>query len=266
MFEHYIICVDFTIYLFFICVFQLYVWYNHIDIIAGLLITYIQKYYNMEPGPQPLAPGPYVLLAIMTFLENKSMLLILLVHCFCECSCFEINSMTENFNSVLLFSGENLLMSAELEGCVTWFIYFCIFFRYGSYSFPKFHHCGICVTDFREEGLFAPHHQPRKGPSWIVLAKSCKKVMEFFSSKVAGYNLTKKGLHQRFFPVKFAKLFRAVFNQGNFWQMILYVLGLYEILPVFSTQWQLIFLRLHNDNCPCGTVSKQWLFGGLLNK
>ena len=62
--------------------------------------------------------------------------------------------------------------------------------------------------------------------------------MEFFFGKVAGFNLTKKGLHQRFFPVKFVKLFRAVFNQGNFWQMILHLVGLYEILPVFSTQFQ----------------------------
>ena len=68
--------------------------------------------------------------------------------------------------------------------------------------------------------------------------KSCKKVTEFFFSKVAGYNLTKTGFHQRFFPVKFVKLFRAVFNQGNFWQMILHLVGLYEILPVFSTEFQ----------------------------
>ena len=33
----------------------------------------------MEPGPQPLAPGPYVLPVIMTFLENKSMLLLLVL-------------------------------------------------------------------------------------------------------------------------------------------------------------------------------------------
>ena len=63
-------------------------------------------------------------------------------------------------------------------------------------------------------------------------------MVEFFFSKFAGYNLTKKGLHQRFFPVKFVKLFRAVFNQGNFWQMILHLVGLYEILPVFSTEFQ----------------------------
>ena len=53
-----------------------------------------------EPQPSALAPGSYVLLVIMTFLENKSMLLVLIVRCFCEYSCFEINSMTEKFNSV----------------------------------------------------------------------------------------------------------------------------------------------------------------------
>ena len=34
--------------------------------------------YYMDPGPQPSAPGPYVLLAIITFLENTCMLLVLL--------------------------------------------------------------------------------------------------------------------------------------------------------------------------------------------
>ena len=58
--------------------------------------------YDMAPGPHPLAsvPDPHTLLVIMTFLENQSMLLVLLVHCFCEYSCFEINSMAEKFNSV----------------------------------------------------------------------------------------------------------------------------------------------------------------------
>ena len=127
-------------------------------------------------------------------------------------------------NSVLLFSSENMLMSAEHKEYVTWFIYFLDHYR-------------ICVTDFKEGGLSAPHH-PWAAPKRPMLnrVKSCKKVMEFFFSKVAGYNLTKKGLHQRFFPVKFVKLFRAVFNQGKFWQMILHLGGLYEILLVFSTQ------------------------------
>ena len=95
------------------------------------------------------------------------------------------------------------------------------------------------MIDFREGGLFAPHHlgSALKRPM-LNRVKSCKKVMEFIFSKVTGCNLTKKGFHQRFFPVKFVKLFRAVFNQGNFWQMILHLVGLYEILPVFSTQLQ----------------------------
>ena len=66
----------------------------------------------MDPGPQPLPLAPYVLLVIMTFLKNKSMLLVLLVHPFCECSCFEITSMTEQFNSVL-----PTLMSSFLFCC-----------------------------------------------------------------------------------------------------------------------------------------------------
>ena len=61
-------------------------------------------------------------------------------------------------------------------------------------------------------------------------------MMEIFFSKVAGYNVTKKGLHQSFFAVKFVKHFREVFNQRNIWQMILHFVGLYEILVVFSTQ------------------------------
>ena len=48
-----------------------------------------------------------------------------------------------------------MLMPAELKWCVTWFIYFlnplCV-----RYNCGKFHHCRICVTDFRE-GAFHPH-------------------------------------------------------------------------------------------------------------
>ena len=38
----------------------------------------------------------------------------------------------------------------------------------------KFDHCRICLKDFRERGLFAPHptpirEQPQKCPSWIWL-------------------------------------------------------------------------------------------------
>ena len=41
-----------------------------------------------------------------------------------------------------------MLMSAELMGCVTWFIYF-LDLLYVWYNCVKFHHCRICVTDVR---------------------------------------------------------------------------------------------------------------------
>ena len=61
-----------------------------------------------------------------------------------------------------------MLMPAELKGCVTWFIYFLdpLWVRYNC---AKFHHCRICVTDFREGvGAFcgpAIRERPRKSPS-----------------------------------------------------------------------------------------------------
>ena len=47
-------------------------------------------------------------------------------------------------------------------------------FRQVRYNCVTFHHCRICVTDFREEGIFAHPHpliceQSKKGPSWIRL-------------------------------------------------------------------------------------------------
>ena len=102
---------------------------------------------------------------------------------------------------------------------------------------------------FQGGEFFVPHH-PRAAPKRPILirVKSCKKMMEFFFSKVSGYNLTKKGIHQRFFLVKFVKLFRAVLNQNNFWQMIEHRVGLYAIS---------VFLRLLFDNFPSGVLSKQ---------
>ena len=67
-------------------------------------------------------------------------------------------------------------------------------------------------------GLFEPvppFEQPLKSPI-LNRVKSYKIVMQFFFSKVTAYNLTKKGLHQILFPVKFIKLFRTVFNITNF--------------------------------------------------
>ena len=42
-----------------------------------------------------------------------------------------------------------MLMSVELKGYVTWFIYF-LHLLWVRYNCAKFHHCRICVRDFRE--------------------------------------------------------------------------------------------------------------------
>ena len=49
-----------------------------------------------------------------------------------------------------------MLMSAELKLCVTWLIYFLIFFSEGITA--KLHHCRLRVTDFREEPILPPPH------------------------------------------------------------------------------------------------------------
>ena len=66
--------------------------------------------------------------------------------------------------------------------------------------------------------LNPPPPHPWAAPKSPILnrVKSCKRVMLFFFSKVAACNLTEKGLHQRFFPAKFLKLFRTVFNIATF--------------------------------------------------
>ena len=77
------------------------------------------------------------------------------------------------YSIIFWFPVKKILMSAKLKRCVTWFIYFLDPF-WVRYNWAKFHHCRICVTDFRERRLFAPpaspiHEQPRKSPSWIGL-------------------------------------------------------------------------------------------------
>ena len=53
----------------------------------------------------------------------------------------------------LMISGKKLLISAELKECVTWFICFLYHFKVLC-KCGKFHHCEICVTDFRKRGFF----------------------------------------------------------------------------------------------------------------
>ena len=45
-----------------------------------------------------------------------------------------------------------MLMSAEVRGCITWFMHDLFF--HVKYNCAKFHHCRICVTDFREGWSF----------------------------------------------------------------------------------------------------------------
>ena len=77
----------------------------------------------------------------------------------------------------LVISSEKMLMSAELNGCIPLFIYFLDLLLV-RYKCAKFHHCSICVTDFREEGLSAPCPPPchpwaaPKRPIWIGLKPS----------------------------------------------------------------------------------------------
>ena len=55
----------------------------------------------------------------------------------------------------LLIFGEQMLITAELKLCVTWFIYF-LDLLWIRYDCAKFRSCRIFATDFRKGGLFAP--------------------------------------------------------------------------------------------------------------
>ena len=116
-----------------------------------------------------------------------------------------------------LISGENMLIDdVSITQGVCHVIY--IFFGSSLAKVPSFIIVGY-VWQILGRGFFEPSPlYPWAAPKSLILnrVKSCKRVMQFFFSKVAAYNLTKKGLHQRFFPVKFVKLFRTVFNIATF--------------------------------------------------
>ena len=67
----------------------------------------------------------------------------------------------------MLISGEKMLMSAELKGCVTWFIYFLDLLRV-NYNCANFHYC-IYVWQVLGRGSFLPHPLPQP---WAVPPKS----------------------------------------------------------------------------------------------
>ena len=65
------------------------------------------------------------------------------------------------------------------------------------------------------------------------LSKSNRKTpaMETFFCEVGDCNLTIKGLYEKFFRAYFDKF--SSFLKNNYRRMILFLLGFYEILPVF---------------------------------
>ena len=99
-----------------------------------------------------------------------------------------------------LISSEKVLTSAELKGCVTWFISF-LDLVYVRYNCAKFLYCKICATDFIKEGFFRPpiHEQQRNGPSGIgtrsLLDFSDKQesFLYIFNNTVYDYLLVKCG-------------------------------------------------------------------------
>ena len=71
----------------------------------------------------------------------------------------------------LLISGEKMLMSPELKGCVTWFIYF-LYLLQVRYKCAKFYHCRIRGTYVRH-----PRH-PWAAPKMPVLNRVNKFIVQ----------------------------------------------------------------------------------------
>ena len=84
----------------------------------------------------------------------------------------EIISVFLDITKLADFRWKNAYVSKIQGVCHVTYIFFD--FCQVRYNCVTFHHCRICVTDFREEGIFAHPHpliceQSKKGPSWIRL-------------------------------------------------------------------------------------------------
>ena len=106
---------------------------------------------------------------------------------------------------IMLISGEKMLISAELSRCVTWLIYF-LDLLWVRYNCDQFHHCKICVADFRDGGPFCPHPWPV--PKMPIL----NRVKMGLRQGVC--NFIKKGLQHRRFPVNLRK-FKEHLHTGH---------------------------------------------------
>ena len=66
----------------------------------------------------------------------------------------------------MLISGEKVLMSAEFKRYLTWFL--CILdLLWVRYNCAKFHHCRICVTEFKDGNVLCTH--PWAAPKKLIL-------------------------------------------------------------------------------------------------
>ena len=94
-------------------------------------------------------------------------------NCVSKCNLYPYFLIQQN----LLISGEKMWMSAELKGCVAWFIYF-LNLLWVRYNCAKFEHCRICLTAFRAGAFLRPppliRELPRKSSSWIGLREHMK--------------------------------------------------------------------------------------------
>ena len=87
--------------------------------------------------------------------------------------------------------------------------------------------------------------------------KSCTKVMECFFSKVAGYNLTKKRLHERFFHAKFVRTCQNGYLLG---QCLVNDSVSFRYLWDFTSVFNAValFLQLRLDSCPCAVYQNNY--------
>ena len=115
-----------------------------------------------------------------------------------------------------------MLISAELKGCVTLFLYISNLLKV-KYNCAKFHHFRICLTDFKErfwQILFCHSHP------WAALKRSMlNRVMSFNVKHLLKSYYWKKMIFSKLFQVKKVRL------QVSFWGV-----------PTRRYQWILNFL------------------------
>ena len=103
-----------------------------------------------------------------------------------------------------------MLMSAEIKGCVTWFLHF-LDLPYVRHNCAKFHHCKICVKDFREEGPKRHPPHPWAAPKKPILNRVKKELLNLDT----GNSTQKSDLSTRAIKENFHKLAPFLFGSVN---------------------------------------------------